>query len=69
MLRISTVIDAFIELIDTVNAEYFSGDSEVDTVTLDNIGDTLVYYNGETYEDYIARIAEDNRSIHDIINE
>ncbi len=68
-ITLFTVIDAFIELIDTVNAEYFSGDSEVDTVTLDNIGDTLVYYNGETYEDYIARIAEDNRSIHDIINE
>lgn len=67
-LTLCTVIDAFIELIDIVNGEFFSGDAEVDTVTLDNIGDTLVYYNGETYEDYIARIAEYNRSIHEIIN-
>lgn len=67
-LTLCTVIDAFIELIDIVNGEFFSGDAEVDTVTLDNIGDTLVYYNGETYEDYVARIAEENRSIHEIIN-
>lgn len=68
-ITLFTVIDAFIELIDTVNAEFFSGDSEVDTVTLDNVGDTLVYYNGETYEEYVARIAEENRSIHEIITE
>lgn len=67
-LTLFTVIDAFIELIDIVNAEYFNGDPEVDNVTLDNVGDTLVYYNGETYDEYDARIAEDNRSIHEIIN-
>lgn len=68
-ITLFTVIDAFIELIDAVNAEFFSGDSEVDTVTLDNVGDTLVYYNGETYKEYVARIAEENRSIHEIITE
>jgi len=67
-LSLHTVIEAFIELVDIVNAEYFSADSEVETVTLDNIGSHLVYYNGETYEEYLARIAESNRSIHDIIN-
>ena len=64
-----TVIDAFIELVDAVNAEYYTGDPEVDTVTLENIGDTLVYYNGETYGEYLARVAQGNRSVHQIITE
>jgi len=68
-LTIFTVIDAFIELIDKVNGEYYSGDSEVDTVTLDSVGGHMVYYNGETYEENIARFSEDNRSIHSIITE
>ncbi len=66
-ISLFTVIDAFIELIDIVNAEFYSGDPEVDNVTLDNVGETLVFYNGETYEEYLARVAEDNRSIHEII--
>lgn len=68
-LSLHTVIDAFIELIDRINVEFFSGDPEVDTVSLDNIGSHLVYYNGETYQEYLARMAEDNRSIHDIIKQ
>lgn len=68
-LTIFTALDAFIELVDKVNGEYYSGDSEVDTVTLDTIGGHLVYYNGETYDEYIARASEENRSIHSIITE
>jgi len=36
---------------------------------LDSIGGHLVYYNGETYDEYIARASEENRSIHSIITE
>lgn len=68
-LTIFTALDAFIELIDKVNGEYYSGDPEVETVTLDSIASHLVYYNGETYDEYIARISEENRSIHSIITE
>ena len=68
-LSIHTVIEAYIELVDAVNAEYYSADPEVDTVTLDNIASHLVYYNGETYEEYLARVAEDNLSIHQIITQ
>lgn len=68
-ISISIVIEAFIDAIDQVNGEYFSGDSEVHTVTLDNIGEHLAYYNGETYAAYIARVADENRSIHQIITQ
>ncbi len=66
-ITIHTIIDAFIELIDAINAEYYSGDSEVGTITLDNVGEHIIYYNGETYEEYLARTAVANRSIHEII--
>lgn len=68
-ITISIVVEAFIDTIDQINGEYFGGDPEVSTITLDNIGEHLVYYNGETYAEYIARLVEDNRSIHDIINQ
>ncbi|WP_304419006.1 hypothetical protein [Muribaculum intestinale] len=63
------VVEAFVNTIDEVNGENYNGTAEVDTVTLDNIGDHLRYYNGESYEEYVQRTAEENRSIHDIIKE
>ncbi|MEZ3465310.1 hypothetical protein [Muribaculum intestinale] len=63
------VIEAFIDAIDQINGEYYTGDSEVPTITLDNIGEHIVYYNGETYAAYIGRLVEDNLSIHEIINQ
>ena len=66
-ITLFTVIDAFIDAIDKINCEYFTGDSEVPTITLDNIGEHMAYYNGETYADYIDRIIEENESIHNII--
>lgn len=63
------VVEAFVNTIDEVNAESYNGTSEVDTITLDNIGEHLRYYNGETYEEYVQRTADENRSIHDIIKE
>ncbi len=68
-INISIVIEAFIDAIDQINGEYFTGDPEVPTITLDNIGEHIVYYNGETYADYIGRLVEDNISIHEIINQ
>lgn len=68
-ITISIVVEAFIDTIDQINGEYFSGDSEVPTITLANIGEHIAYYNGETYAAYIARIAEENKSIHQIITQ
>lgn len=68
-ITIVLVVEAFVSAIDEVNAAMYSGQPEVDTVTLDNVGEHIAYYNGETYEEYLARIADENRSIHDIINE
>lgn len=62
-------LEAYIDRIDEVNAATYSGAPEVGEVNFDNIGDHLLYYNGETYEEYVARVAEANRSIHDIIND
>ena len=68
-ITISIVVEAFIDTIDQINGEYYSGDSEVPTITLVNIGEHIAYYNGETYAAYIARIAEENKSIHQIITQ
>lgn len=68
-ITIFIVIEAFIDAIDQINGEYYTGDSEVPTITLDNIGEHIVYYNGETYAAYIGRLVEDNLSIHEIINQ
>lgn len=65
----SIVIEAFIDTIDQINGESFTGDSEVPAVTLENIGEQLAYYNGETYADYIERVIADNESIHNIISQ
>lgn len=63
------VVEAYVNAIDEVNGEYYSGAPEVDTVTLDNIGEHLKYYNGETAEEYVQRIADADKSIHDIITQ
>lgn len=68
-ITILIVVEAFIDAIDQINGEFFTGDSEVPTITLDNIGEHIFYYNGETYAAYIGRLVEENRSIHDIINQ
>lgn len=68
-ITISIVIEAFIDTIDQVNGEYFTGDSEVQTITLANIGEQLAYYNGETYAEYLQRVIADNESIHNIITQ
>ena len=68
-ITISIVVEAFIDAIDQINGEFFTGDSEVPTITLDNIGEHIFYYNGETYAAYIGRLVEENRSIPDIINQ
>ena len=68
-ITLATVIEAYIDLIDTVNAEFFGGVATVDTVTLDNIGSHLQYYNGESYDEYVASVALADKSIHDIIKQ
>ena len=65
---ILTVIDAYIDLINWFNNESYGGEPYYDNVTLDNINEVLEYYNGETYEEYLERFAEDNMDINDLIN-
>lgn len=67
-LTILVVIEAYIDLIDAVNGEGYGGEEEVEEVTIDNIGQHLLYYNGETYDEYLAGYANDNADINDIIN-
>lgn len=67
-LNINIVIDAYIYEIDLFNAESYGGEPYYESVTLDNINEVLHYYNGETYEEYLARYAEDNMDINDLVN-
>ena len=67
-MTILVVIEAYIDLIDDVNAEGYGGAEEVENVTLDNIDEHLLYYNGETYEQYLSGYADENADINDIIN-
>ena len=62
------IIDAYINLIDDVNGEAYGGAEEVDTVTLENIGEHLYYYNGETYDEYLADYARQEMNINDYID-
>lgn len=68
-ITLHTAIEAFIGAIDAVNGGYFGGDPEVPAVTLDNIGGHIAYYNGETYAEYVARMAEEDKSIHQTITQ
>ena len=66
-ITIFVVIEAFINLIDQVNNEAYGGVEEVETVTLENIAEHLEYYNGETYDEYLAEYAEENQDINNTI--
>ena len=66
-ISILVVIEAYIDLIEQVNNEAYGGASEVETITLDNIADHLEYYNGETYDEYLANYAEENSDINNSI--
>ena len=68
-ITLDIVVEAYVNAIDEVNDEYYTGIAEVDTVTLGNIGDHLQYYNGETAAEYMQRMAEADKSIHDIITQ
>jgi len=68
-IQLQAVIEAFITLIDEINGEAYSSDEEVSEVTTETIGDHLYYYNGETYDEYLAAYAEENMDINDYINE
>lgn len=68
-LAVLTVIDAYITLINEVNAEDYGGTSEVETVTLANVDELAFnYYNGEEYDEYVATYASDNADINVIVN-
>lgn len=66
-ITIFVVIEAFINLIDQVNNEAYGGAEEVETITLENIAEHLGYYNGETYDEYLAAYAEENQDINNTI--
>ena len=66
-ISILVVLEAYIDLIEQVNNEAYGGASEVETITLDNIADHLEYYNGETYDEYLANYAEENSDINNSI--
>lgn len=67
-LTVSTIIDAYIKIIDWFNAEAYGGEPYYPEVTLDNVGEIIDCYNGETYEEYLQRFAEENMDINDIVN-
>lgn len=67
-ITVLVVIDAFIDLIEDINGEGYSGEDEVGEVTLGNVGEHLLYYNGETYDEYLSNYADENTDINDIIN-
>lgn len=67
-IELQAVIEAFITLVDEVNGEAYSSDEEVSEVTTETIGEHLLYYNGETYDEYLAAYAEENMDINDWIN-
>ena len=66
-ISILVVIEAYIDLIEQINNEAYGGASEVETVTLNNIAEHLEYYNGETYDEYLAAYIEDNSDINNSI--
>lgn len=68
-ITITLVLEAFIDEIDNINKAYHSGPSEVEPLTLENVSEQFTYYNGETEDDYLDRLAIADKSIHTIINE
>ena len=67
-LAIVIALEAYIRFVDEELTCGETGSApEVDTVTLDNIGGHLQYFNGETYEDYLQHFEEENMDINDLI--
>jgi hypothetical protein len=67
-ITIVLIIDAFIDAINEVNGEIYSGEVEdMDEVTIDNVSDHIIYYNGETADEAVAREAQENRSISELL--
>lgn len=67
-LRIIMSLSAFINEIDNFNSEAYGGEPYYPEVTLDNVGEIMDYYNGESYEEYLERFAKDNMDINDLVN-
>lgn len=67
-LTIVMSIMAYINAVIDFLGEQYSGEAEVESVTLDNINDYLKQYNGETYDDYYNRLAEADDDILNIID-
>lgn len=58
-ITILTGLPAYIGLITSLmQGESYSGEPEVATVTAENIGEHIDYYNGESYDDYLTTISE-----------
>lgn len=66
-IKLLTIIDAYIALINEINNESYGGESEVAEVSLANIDEHLMYYNGETYDDYLTTIVNANRDINELV--
>lgn len=64
---VELVVEAFTNAMDEVNGEGYNGAPEVDTVDMDNVIDHIRYYNGETAEEALARMVEENRDLHELI--
>lgn len=67
-LKITMSLSAFISEIDKFNVESYGGEPFYPEITLDNINEVLHYYNGELYEEYLERFAEENMDINDLVN-
>lgn len=67
-LRITISLSAYINEINKFNNDSYGGEPYYDNITLDNINEVLEYYNGESYEKYLDRFAEENMDINDLIN-
>lgn len=67
-LTIVMSIMAYINAVIDFLGEQYSGETEVEDVSLDNINDYLKQYNGETYDDYYNRLAEADDDILNIID-
>ena len=68
-ITIAIALEAYIRFVDDeLTCGETSDAPEVDTVTLENIGGHLQYFNGETYEEYLQHFDEENMDINDLIN-
>jgi hypothetical protein len=62
-------INAFINAIDAVNGESYGGEEEVSDITLENLSDQLLYFNGETSEEAAERESSGDASLSEWITE